>query len=162
MSGTTATRKLAALAFNRGKRGSTFLQIHEARQPIYDPAYALGEEYAAGRVPEPHTLVGCGCQLCRLNRIIDKVESGLSEADKSRCYGCLEMLDDGPALCDPCQAVIGAHDGLVDTLEKTRIALTFYRKWMADHSPEGNGSTDYPYGIDAENEARAALKGAAS
>ena len=43
---------------------------------------------------------------------------------------------------------------LLEVLKRARIALTFYREWMTDHCPEGNGSTQYPYGIDVENGAR--------
>ena len=46
---------------------------------------------------------------------------------------------------------------LLGALKRARIALTFYREWMSAHCPEGNGSTQYPYGIDAENNARAII-----
>jgi len=63
-------RRLALLAYERGKRGSTFVTHDEVIHPVYNPAYELGKEYWKGRVKEPHTLVGCGCAHCRLNRII--------------------------------------------------------------------------------------------
>ena len=46
---------------------------------------------------------------------------------------------------------------LLEVLKRARIALTFYREWMSEHCPEGNGSTQYPYGIDVENGARAII-----
>ena len=65
-------RRLALLAFSRGKKGQTFCTHDESIHPVYNPAYELGNEYWKGRVKEPHTLVGCGCTRCRLDRIIEE------------------------------------------------------------------------------------------
>lgn len=43
---------------------------------------------------------------------------------------------------------------LVSALRECRVALTFYAQWMKDHS---EFITEYPYGTNAENRARALL-----
>jgi len=43
---------------------------------------------------------------------------------------------------------------LLSALEDARIALTFYKNWMAKHT---EGRTDYPFGIQTEDKARAAI-----
>ena len=63
-------RRLAELAWERGKDGRTFATHDEATHPVYNPAYELGSEYRRGRAQEPHTLVACGCARCRLERIV--------------------------------------------------------------------------------------------
>jgi hypothetical protein len=45
-------------------------------------------------------------------------------------------------------------DDHMASLKIARIALTFYRRWMAKHEP----ATTYPYGIDAERILRNALE----
>jgi len=42
-------------------------------------------------------------------------------------------------------------------LSNARIAMTFYREWML--AQDENSCTRYPFGIDAENNARAILRG---
>jgi hypothetical protein len=54
--------------------------------------------------------------------------------------------------------LLSAAPELLEALENARIALSFYRGWMADHSAsEAHGSTTYPFGIDCEAKARAAI-----
>lgn len=58
------------LAFKRGLGGNTFATHDELKAAGYSRAYALGSEYGRHeRVVEPHTLTGCGCPRCRLERI---------------------------------------------------------------------------------------------
>ena len=49
--------------------------------------------------------------------------------------------------------LIAAAPELPEALKNARIALTFYQQWMTRKEP----GTTYPFGIDAENAARAAL-----
>jgi hypothetical protein len=51
-------------------------------------------------------------------------------------------------------ALISAAPELLSALEESRIALTFYRNWMALQT---EGRTDYPFGIKTEDKARAAI-----
>ena len=51
---------------------------------------------------------------------------------------------------------------LLEALTNARIALSFYRQWMAKNGPpETHGTTEYPFGKDCEREARAAIAKAA-
>ena len=50
--------------------------------------------------------------------------------------------------------LIAAAPDLLYALEESRIALTFYRNWMALQT---GGRTDYPFGIKTEDKARAAI-----
>ena len=50
--------------------------------------------------------------------------------------------------------LIASAPDLLSALEDARIALRFYKNWMAKRT---EGRTDYPYGIQAEENARAAI-----
>jgi hypothetical protein len=50
--------------------------------------------------------------------------------------------------------IIASAPELLAALEEARIALTFYRNWM---TLQTEGRTDYPFGIRAEDRARAAI-----
>ena len=51
-----------------------------------------------------------------------------------------------------------AVDDLLAALKNARIALTFYRNWMKTHNCDPDYSTEYPFGIEAEEAARAAIE----
>jgi hypothetical protein len=51
-------------------------------------------------------------------------------------------------------ALIASAPDLLSALEEARIALTFYRNWMTKHT---DGRTDYPFGIQTQDKARAAI-----
>ena len=50
---------------------------------------------------------------------------------------------------------LNGHDAMLATLKDARIALSFYRLWMAKAVKDT--PTDYPFGILAEEQARAAI-----
>ena len=49
-------------------------------------------------------------------------------------------------------------DDLLDALKDARIALTFYRNWMKTHNCDPDYNTEYPFGIEAEEAARATIE----
>ena len=65
-------RNVLVLAFDRGKRLSTFATRDEMNEKGYSAAWALGKSLYAdlNSVIEPHTLIACGCPHCRFERIV--------------------------------------------------------------------------------------------